>query len=75
MLLPEVDGLLVWVNGVSHPYIHELCLAMCDSGDLSAGEAFQERLLQPYAQLTWTVNAQSVPRQVEVLFSQVCWKG
>ncbi len=52
VLLPEVDGLLVGGDGVFHPNLHELCLAAWRlSGDLSAGEAFRERLQQPFGQL------------------------
>ncbi len=52
VLLPEVDGLLVGGDGVFHPNLHELRLAAWRlSGDLSAGEAFRERLQQPSAQL------------------------
>ncbi len=52
MLLPEVDATLVGGDGVLHPNLQQLHLAAWRLlGDLSAGEAFRERLQQPFVQL------------------------
>ena len=51
-MLPERDGLLLDPDGTEHPNLGELRLAAWRlSGDLSAAEAFREKLLPPYVQL------------------------
>ncbi len=51
-MLPERDGLLHAPDGTEHPNLGELRLAAWRlSGDLSAAEAFREKLLSPYVQL------------------------
>ena len=48
----ERDGLLLTPDGSEFPDLRELCLANWRLlGDLSAGEAFRERLLPPNVQL------------------------
>ena len=52
VMLPERDGLLLAPDGTEHPNLGELRLAAWRlSGDLSAAEAFREKLLPPYVQL------------------------
>ncbi len=52
VMLPECDGLLLTPDGTEFPDLRELSLAAWRlSGDLSAAESFQEKLLPPYVQL------------------------
>ena len=52
VMLPECDGLLLAPDGTEFPDLGELRLATWRlSGDLSAAEAFREKLLPPYVQL------------------------
>ncbi len=53
MLLPELDGLLLGPDRLSFLNLQGLHLAAWTLlGDLSTGEAFEERLLPPHVQLT-----------------------
>ncbi len=52
VMLPERDGLLLAPDGTQFPDLGELRLAAWRlSGDLSAAEAFREKLLPPIVQL------------------------